>query len=364
MLEKLSAFQEKESEGWLARIIQAAVASRCSQLRIEDLQCFRFEPKPSWTVEEVEKALLDPALQVSRSLEHLRRGLWAAAWSGERGFELDLRNQAQGLQCLQGKLTRRPSRSETTVLKLGPLENSDTGYWREHLVRYSHCSPIPIRGPKWEELDALEACSEEVIAVGGTANGDLPRLVVPRSTARGKPLNCYFEPEPAVLWVLAKKEKACLFWLDDGVIVDRDELWNLNGAGELGVRAYASADGLPRDLSGYSLVEGEERARRRGLVLRCLAPHLMRLQPLVYSRSVEPVPPAACALATAGLTGALGWLLGDPALGVLVSLFTGGLAAALASTSGSQAASAIEPEWQRNQQELDKLKSALRKTPT
>jgi hypothetical protein len=366
MLEKLREYQGNSKLWWLPRIIQAAVAARSGSITLKRLRDFYFQPEETWTLAIVQAALLDPQLSVTRSLEHLRRAIWAASWQQGLPFELSLKGCNQALVGMKGRLALRPSDGSTTCLSIEFPEDEFAGCRREYLKKCAHCCPIPLVAPIESgiigRMDALELGRSAPVAIGFLP-GDLPKLQRPGAT--GTQGEQFYQLRPAadqaqlyaVGFSLEAQGSDTLHWVDDGVIVDSEPIFQTRQQAGLRVWAYASAEGLGRDASGYRLIQGEQRQQRLHQALRILADGLLGLQlsPILWQPPwLGPGPGAAAVM---GLTMLGAWLHGDLAAGAVLACFAGTATRLLG--DGDQTATGARDRCKMDQANLQTLQRDL-----
>ena len=366
MLEKLAQYQGRDKFWWLPRVIQAAVAARAGSVHLKRLRDFHFQPEETWTLDGVHSALLDPQLVVSRSLEHLRRALWSASWQQGLPFELRLKGDSQALVGLKGLLTRRPSDGLDTCLTIGFGEDQLGGPRSDRLKTCAHCCPLPLLAPLEigviGRIDALELGRRAPVALGFLP-GTLPQLQIP--TATGTQGEQFYQlrlpadqpPLYAVGFSLDGQGDNTLHWVDDGVVVDCEPIFPARNQG-LRVWAYASAEGLARDASGYRLIQSLEREQRLQQVLQILVEGLVQLPPPERLWKASWLGPNQASAAVMGLTWLGGWLCGDPIMGFLASGFTGTATRFMAQLD--QTETGARERCNQDARDLESLKSELR----
>lgn len=295
MLSKLAKFQGQGQPWWMARFVQAAVSAECKSLRVKASGLLEFETGPAWQSQAVYEGLLHPERPVEKWLEHLRRGLWACGWQDQLQFELRFAGEDRAIQVKDGQPELVPLRCRETSLQV------QTRLDRAPLQALAHPCPLPLFWGS-ELIPGVHSIRPETIAVGADQHSG-----VQLSVARGGP--------------------HLLHWVEDGVILESETIWPEGSQSGLFLWGYLDAKGLPRDASGYGLVQGCERNERlrqglssllkQGANLRCRQGRSAAggtQNPFILGFKVG--------LGTLGI----GWLFGDPGLGTLAACFTSFLA--------------------------------------
>jgi len=325
-LEKLGAFQLQGAHTWVLKIVQAAVAVRAQQLSIRQTGTdteFHFVMAQPWSLEQVEEAFHEPEISSDAGLEHLKRGLWSVSLHNMRPFLMAAPGWSASLVWTGKTLQRGPTRARDSLLlaishrtifegKGIPLlrnieaASGNAAVLAELRDRAFACG-IPLRVDN-RRLDALQACpgygvSNITYPVHlGFFSESLPNFPIPPATLGGfqatqpgdKQLSKVFHHQVTVPSSVAvaclitahlkqvKKGKSLvwetymnhstLFWVRDGVVVDKDYLGVGNSC--VSCALFASSEGLRSDLSGFTLTRNDAYRERVQRICATFVPFL------------------------------------------------------------------------------------------
>lgn len=403
-LEKLAAYQLQGGHAWVLKVVQAVVASGAGELAVRQTGTdteFHFALQEPWTPEQFEEAFYDPEVSADRALDHLKRGLWSVSLHNMRPFLLVAPGWAQALvwngKSLQrGSVCARQSVllavSHRTIYEgkgiplLRNLEaaSGNAAVLAELRDRAFTCS-IPLKVDN-RRMDALQACPNSGVSKTsfpiylGFLPGSLPALPIPPATfGEYRPAlagdatvskvfhpTTHLPPEVALACLITahlreiKRGKALvwetytyhstLYWVRDGVVVDREILNTAPGC--VTCALLVSAEGLGSDLTGLKLSRGEAYQQRFQAALEVFRPFLAQaevsLEAMVRSQQLS------------GRVAGGVMLVGAVALAFMVpiwGLFLAGGALATMSQSGASAR-ALETELKRG---LERLQSEMRR---
>ncbi len=338
-LEKLAAFQLPRDTAWILKIVQAAVRCGAPGLDIRQTSTdteFRFRCPESWTLEALDAALVDPENSEDLGLDHLKRGLWSVGINGLRPFHCSLPGADKAL-VWNGKDFHQPpcqvtpdfhlTVSHRTVYEgkgLPLLRSIEAASGNATLARelrdHAFTCPIPLSLDK-RRLDALQLCpghgysKTSYPAYLALASGQLPDLPLPPGTFGGydmpsggdaqlkKLLHQVAQPQQIAVAALIAihvervtenkrtfwrrhQSDHHFYWVRDGVVVSRQSLAGLRTS-PVSMAVIASAEGLPSDLSAFSVVQNAETQSRQRDALLAIWPRLqqaqIQLKPLIES---------------------------------------------------------------------------------
>jgi hypothetical protein len=323
-LEKLSQFQLAEPTWWVLKIVQAAVASKATELVVRQTSTdteFFFTPGEPWSVDQVEDALFDPEVSSSPGLDHFKRGLWSATLNQGRPFQLQIAGERESLLWTAKGPSRVAGSWDTTCLTVSHrtlaqgkglpiLRNIEAARLNAELLlvlreRASTC-PIPLLVDR-RRLDALQAHptfghSRRSFPFFVAATQDPPPLLpLPPGTWRGFVPVETAEPQPAMLTTALSGQTAAgsamllsfhaqqvtrnkktfwealqapsmFHWVLDGVVVATEPL--LADEHCVSAAVFVSAEGLTLDISGFGIRSSDESRARVAEACRCLDPSL------------------------------------------------------------------------------------------
>lgn len=222
---------------WQLKLVQAAVASGAPALRIGPA-LMTFRPQESWSLEVIEADLLQPHPSPTRALYHLKQALWNVAFSQKLDFTLELSEESEALVYRAGKFERRPTRPEAG-LRLTVHYPPDPNYLSEALARAYVC-PIPLT-LDGRRIDSL-ATDDPPVHLESLPGSEEVRLSLLVTQNR-------------------KLEPNYLHWIQDGIILEREEL--AMGKTQLRCDLYLSARQVATDAAGVKLVHDEVYQARR-----------------------------------------------------------------------------------------------------
>ncbi|MBS2036276.1 hypothetical protein JST97_14895 [bacterium] len=404
-LEKLAAFQLQGAQSWLLKIVQAVVVARAEELVVRQTGTdteFHFKLEPAWSLEQVEEAFYETEASQNLALDHLKRGLWHISIHKLRPFLLVAPGWNAGLVWTGRELRRTPVVPRATVylavshrtvqegkgiplLRNIEAASGNAAVLSELRERAFTCA-VPLKVDN-RRLDALQACPGYGMGKNsypvylGFLTGDLPGLAVPPATlGEYRPLQsgdstvskvfhhqtrlpahvgvaCLItahlrqvERNRSLVWETYHNHSS-LFWVRDGVVVDRDHLGL--GTGSISCALFASAEGLRSDLSGFQLARDDAYRQRTAEVIATFAPFLeqadVSLEALIATQQLNGR--LACGLM---MVGSLAMLFTVPVFGLFL---VGGAAAAFA-----QAGSAARELDGALRQSLERLRLEVRRT--
>ncbi|MGE0490505.1 MAG: hypothetical protein AB7S38_14965 [Vulcanimicrobiota bacterium] len=331
-LEKLASFQLPRPGDWALKLIQAAVAGGAAEaiaVRLGRKQAeFSFAAPAAWTLERLRTDLLDPNPEPERAFAHLKAAFWNVGIHFQRPVELALPGQSQALVWLGDgfetvELEQPPPRMRLTIAhqRLGEKLGfwASLKLWRQaNSVVHSSLSaraftcPLPLI-VDGRRLDALHFApmhgfgpSSQPLVIGRLDEGE-PRWRLPPGTLENLRyrqawlLSSHLrelsqdsnqirdsEPQTWVAYLLSlhlhyvtqgksrylrhlRLPSQC-HWIADGV-ASHIENFPIDPRA-VTVALFASADGLPTDLTTLRLIDGPERSQRYGRAVRALARQL------------------------------------------------------------------------------------------
>lgn len=327
-LEKLAAFRLPSESAWVLKIVQAAVASGCQELDIRQTSYateFHFKGDTGWTLDEVENEFYQVETSSKTDLEHLKQGLWCVSLNGMRPFTLVLPDSQESLLWTGDRMQRKSgSPMEDAVLTVshrtmvqgrgipflaGAEAAGRNAEIAQELARHAFTCSIPLR-VDGRRLDALQVCRVHGLGSAsypiqiGFVRGDLPQLGVPPATLGGfqRPTDAnalmekLFQPQSNLpgevslmclltahlhqvkegkkqVWKLLEQENL-IYWVRDGVVVDRTRTPIKGGAFSMGI--FASAEGLQADVTGFALQKTPALRMRVREIVRLVAPFVVR----------------------------------------------------------------------------------------
>ena len=334
-LRKLAFFQLPRQSAWVLKIVQAAVRSKASALRVsqeDESTSFVFQSQSTIDAQELVAALLSPEVPESPILAHLVVALRAVGFGEQRCFSLAL--SSRGKRTLIGwngdKLLQREEHTEPsngTLFLLGVSNTGEDGNGptrserrvaeQQELLQNSEVCPIPItfNGKRIGDLSRFtEQASRNrslPLSIGWSAlrtQFDLPALHLPagllsrmhaeegkwRPTDRFEDNRVfYFDGNEA------DSELTCIGKLSFDFVVTKyrtmfssfqfktktrksQYCWVKDGvvvhrqtsgweAMPISFDLYLSAEDLPSDISSFGLQESPELQRRRKIGVECLS---------------------------------------------------------------------------------------------
>lgn len=329
-LEKLAAFRLASETAWVLKIVQAAVASSCTELDIRQTSTgteFHFSGETGWSLAQVEAEFYQVESSTDPSLEYLKHGLWSVSLNGMRPFSLVSSSWPEALLWTGDRMLRKPVRAQTkTVLTISHrtmvegrrfslIPDFEAASRNAEIAKelagqaFVCCKPLRLDNRR---LDALQLCPRHGLSSAsypiqiGFLKGDLPPIGLPPATLGG-----YAEPkevdpsmrkllhgeatipsrlslacmvtahlrkvpkEKSLVWK-AYEEESLIYWVRDGVVVDRTRPKQQAACCSLAL--FASADGLTADATGFTLQKTEEFRSREEQVCRLGADFLAEIQ--------------------------------------------------------------------------------------
>ena len=292
-LEQMGKFQLPENRFWLLKVVQAAVAGGAASIRVHSQTAViegGFTPQQSLSEEEFAHLFALSDEHSPRCWLHLKRALWSLA-SQKLNFEC----YAPGLtkvwrfQSAELRLEKAPRRPDFFLrVRAGFFER---GPWSQELLRGAAeraftCS-IPLLVNE-KARQALQKCPEHgltgtsaPIAVELFQQESLPSLPLSDATfevhqRKDSPLSPVQPParrphasgvvvvslharRRLLQWQPQRRESA-VFWVLDGVVIDRQTLPVEPNC--IACAVYLSAEGLATDVSGFKLVRCKEVRQR------------------------------------------------------------------------------------------------------
>lgn len=326
-LEKLAAFRLPRDSAWTLKIVQAAVASGCSQLDIRQTGTateFHLSGPTGWTLDQVESEFYRVESCSETSLEYLKHGLWSASLNSGRPFSLAAPDWPEALLWKGDRLLRKsvPPVRETvlTVSHRGIVEAPGAsrlaryeGFSRNReLAAHAFTCPRPLFLDK-RRIDALQICDRHGLSGSsypiqmGFIEAELPQLTIPAGTFSGfshpreadssmsKLLRgpASIPPRASLACVVSAHlrktvksntarwetfvDESLIYWVRDGVVVDRTPP-TVKSSACCSLAIYASADKLASDASGLSLIQDEAFRQAEAEVSRLGALFLQEVQ--------------------------------------------------------------------------------------
>jgi len=304
-VEKLAAFQLPRPASWILKLIQGLIAGGTDSIRIALRACeselvFGL-PRP-WSLEELEDAFWNPEITADPALDHLKRGLWNVAIRQQRPFQFSLPGWKQALIWTGQELRQFPIAAESLgtltiscqpaqeIRRNAPQINAEI---LQEIQRYAFVCPVPLT-VDGRRMDALQAGPQQGYGPStlpffiATATSTLKRLSLPPGTWEGHNPEVVAEGQPknlgrrkmgargpvcaaAVLAVHRHRDlegrwkfnniSSNFYWVRDGVVVLVEELSLPALSVSCGV--FASAEGIPTDLTGFKPTDAQELSRRR-----------------------------------------------------------------------------------------------------
>ncbi len=275
-LEAMLARMQMQGTGegwWLSRLVQSAVAAGCLRLEIRPAGILVFETRSPWSAEEIYQGLTHPERRFEPWLEHLRRGLWVCGWQHRLAWQF--RVPGRELRFQDGQLRLEEYSGHETCLSI------HTHLDESNLRAAAHPCPIQLY---WNStpIDGIDTIRPDLLA---------------RS-----------QPEVELKLTVSCAGNHLLHWVEDGLILQTEPLWPELLPTQLKVWGYADAAGLPRDASGYGLIQGPAFKQRSLEIQKALARQLQDLQPLApQPRRTSRLAPLVWGARSAGATWGAGW---------------------------------------------------------
>ncbi|MBN9417125.1 hypothetical protein ABS71_15170 [bacterium SCN 62-11] len=295
-LEKLATYQFPDPSFWVLKIVQAAVVAGVAGISVRLLRRYtliEFQP------EEQEFPDL-PVLfgriprEQNRAWQHLKRGLWSLAVQNCT-FECGWPGQPRSWTYRNQWSEEAGPAGPNFFLKISP--NDTSARWNAELLQVltsrAFLCPVPLL-VDGRPIQGLQRCPQHGLSPTAfpfysdlNDDPDLAELPLPESTFQSVSQPGALVPRVhSVPRVWGRISLACLvsahfratatgwkplptpsmiYWISDGVVVDREEMDLTPGI--VSCSAYISASGLPLDLSSFRLIlRGPRAARARAAV--------------------------------------------------------------------------------------------------
>ena len=323
-LQRLAAFQLPNGQTWVLKVVQAVVAISSARLVIRQTRSdteFEFAAPDCWTLEQFEEEFFSPEVSEDRGFDHLKRALWFTGLKGERPFLLRLPQIDQSL-LWNGKSFQRKSsasvRQATLIIAHNAFRQSALRSIRDYFQasRVNSDILVTLRQAAFSaplelvldsrRMDGLQNCPDHgadpnsfPLNLNSVWGSVLPAFRVSSSTLDWNPvassplgylIQDYRPPKARSLvdlvylvsahlrlvtgrvetWTTCEERPCSLFWLRDGVVVEREQF--NHGLKGLSLAIFASTDGLQLDLSGFRIIHDEAYRSRRHEVLEVYLP--------------------------------------------------------------------------------------------
>ena len=321
-LQKLAAFQLPFQGAWVLKVVQAAVVGGSfEEIRIclkRSECCILFDSRVDWNLERLEVELSSPEDSSDGIYRHLITALRGIAFRERRSFLFVPQDSREGLlwngDSFQTVVTEMSKEVCTlSVTHLPPKEGNifsrnfgskragETAALTRVLASRCFACPVPIYLDK-RRLDSFmlnplhgltaSSCPYEVFShdceslpkwnqpVTGVAIPDSPHSShffgsmksfmentlnsgnLPTRSSVTHFLCAHFKCESSgdsISWTTQKMESQ-IYWISDGVLIDQEDI--LPRASEISSCLYLSVEGLETDLTGFSLLQSEQRKNR------------------------------------------------------------------------------------------------------
>ena len=318
-LKKMAQFRLPRKEAWILKVVQSAVASGAGPIKIHQLRNVTkvvYTPRKFWSIDEVKQALLtlDPLPDVA--LAHLRGALWHVGMGMKRPFRLSFGGESPTLVWTGSRFQDEPpgASSDTVMLQIlhYSLDLSILDQWlqglRYWLPSWALAKSVETHGDIAGELrmygcacsvplsidnrrvDGLHLCPTHRSAtsypftMGLCSLKEVPPLALPRSNSSLYGISILLVSErvgppvhkASAAMVLAfhvspertpQPRSSVFCWVLDGIIIDREKM---SVESSVSAVVFASAAHLSTDLSGLSLIRGQECSQCRAQVCRAL----------------------------------------------------------------------------------------------
>jgi len=346
-LAKLAQFQLPGDHHWAFKIVQAVVAGGARTLDIRlSLTGSQFAFEDLWTLEELEAAFYDPEPSSDPALNHCKQALWSVSYAGMRPFQFApaqskesliwtgtsfrrvvSKPEAQARLIVSHRTRQQQQNSWLVVREIEALQANAA--LSEELRRALFMCPIPV-ALDGLRLDAMQHCPVQGVDQRthplklAWEPYEGPALTIPPGSFvfkalvhKGVPLSLFRLPPPGLcrgcgVLVAARfdvgiyRELSVFYWIVDGVVVAKEMLPHEGG---VSAAVFASAAGLPTDLSGFSLRDCPEKSERKRAAMEALAPTIKSLSLDLQQKIAE-------ARAASRSLGALGLGMGAVFLGL------------------------------------------------
>jgi hypothetical protein len=316
-LEKLAAFQLPGPASWACKLVQAAVASRCQEIHLRQMDTssdFFWVGPPDWSPELLEGALFDPEMSDIAGLQYLKQAFWSEALHGRYACYLRWPSWSEALywdgQELRRVAPETPAEEWASLMfshrRVGEggkipflwdiqAASRNNEIFRELKQRTFAC-PIPftVDSRRMDTLDAFPGHGEiSRFLQLRFCEAELPPLKLPPATRDGFQVTSpdtlgnvdVHVPWPDTFslaaylllhggmvrkgkgWVWKHEPQASkINWILDGVMIDQFSYPMRERSCSLGM--IGSAQGLSTDLSGFTLLDDAEYRRRVAEVTR------------------------------------------------------------------------------------------------
>jgi len=326
---KLGNFQLPRETAWVLKVIQGVVNSGATHLNVYQTPTdtvLEFDPQKPWSLGEIEQALANPAPEVDPGLDHLKRGLWAVSIRGGRPFHY-IPGASNGSLVWTGDKLRHLNVAPKPVCRLVVSHRSveagkglpllrDLQAQRTNsallleIAEHAYTCPIAF-SLDGRRIDALPHCQEHgftstsyPLGLIAAQVGGLPTLPVPPATfgtfAKRPAADPYliklFQPDSrkfqqqAALCLVSfhvkmdenggpyeiEREYDHVYWVQDGVIVSKRALVE-RAPRSVSCAIFASAEGIPLDLSGFALANEHLAQRHLYSICQTLKPAIQEL---------------------------------------------------------------------------------------
>ena len=123
---KLAAFQLPRKSAWVLKVVQSAVASQSTEIRVKQSASqtsFHFDPTEPFDVDILKASLLSPEVTGSRSCCHLAAGLRAVGIGDKRPFSLQVDGSGERtvIEWRNNRLTHKKPKVSTSAETRGTL---------------------------------------------------------------------------------------------------------------------------------------------------------------------------------------------------------------------------------------------------
>ena len=344
-LKKLGAHQFPRPSMWVLKIVQAAVASEATALRIVPTKTgldFELDLPNAWSLDLFQAGFFSPEVEGDRGFDHLKRGLWSVALAHEQDFALHCGRSSEKLVWSGGTLRREVcepdpqtrlsvfSPKSEPAAKRGWLSSivstvrsavehvSDGQAIYRELHDKAYACPIPLTYQS-SRVDNLGRFLDCCLGMGSVQLAS-PTLKIPverqvsesaKRTSLGSSVGlaplAFSLPSPAAAFyfvranIMAAQERdfggkgthtvydctsktSCIHWVSDGVILEEE---NLDISGVVSCTLLASAQDLKTDISGFSLVHDDEHEKRKRAVCLSVRPALENIRVTLSASGLE-----------------------------------------------------------------------------
>lgn len=328
-LQRLAAFQLPDGQAWVLKVVQAVVAVSSARLVIRQTRSdteFEFTAPDCWTLERLEEEFFSPEVSSDRGFDHLKRALWFTGLKGERPFLFSLPQLDQSLlwngKSFQRKSSATVNQATLIIAHKGCHQSALRSIFDCFQVsrvnadlllslrRAAFSAPLELTLDS-RRIDGLQNCPDHgagrncfPLALNSVWGSALPAFRVSSLTLDWRPvasfamgylLQEYRPPEHRSLvdlvylvsahlklavgrienWTTCSELPSSLFWLRDGVVVERELIdHDLKG---LSLAIFVSTDELHFDLSGFRIIPDEAYQSRLQEILREYLPAVRKV---------------------------------------------------------------------------------------